>query len=101
MIDSTAAAATREPGLNEEATGRSGCNTVCVALDFEKKTLDTIGLERVKPAMAAGQYVWLDVDFNEVAEARRVLSSLGLVARHPIRTPCKGRPRHCSRPGGP
>lgn len=48
-----------------------------VALDFGAKTIDAVGMAGVRPAMAAGKFVWIDLDVSDAAEARAHLGAVG------------------------
>jgi magnesium transporter len=58
----------------------SGCAATVVALDFERKQEATIALEAATGAMAAGLFVWIDLDVGDRDEGRRLVSELGLVS---------------------
>ena len=49
-----------------------------VAFDFAAKQDPTIPIGEARAAMAAGKFVWIDVDIARTAEARTLLSQLGL-----------------------
>ena len=51
-----------------------------VAFDFAAKQAPNIDVGDAKAAMAAGKFVWIDVDVARVDEARRLLTDLGLCA---------------------
>ena len=55
------------------------CAVVAVELDFERRRETTIPLADAAAAMAAGRFVWIDLDAGDQVEARRLLSGLGLV----------------------
>jgi magnesium transporter len=57
-----------------------GCESFTVELDFLEKKERGISLAEAKASMAAGRFVWIDVDVADVAQAREVLRTLGLVA---------------------
>ena len=57
-----------------------GCDTFTVELDFDKKVERGIPLGDARAAMAAGHFVWIDVDVNDTALARKVIEELGIVA---------------------
>ena len=51
---------------------------VAVELDFKTKAHRRIDADQVRAAMAAGRFVWIDVDLAQAAEARRILGQLAL-----------------------
>ena len=53
-------------------------SVTAVELDFETKVERTIGLGEARGAMAAGRFVWLDVDFASSTDARADVGALGL-----------------------
>ncbi len=59
---------------------QSPCDPVIVEFDFDKKVERPIALAAVRSAFDAGKFVWVDVDFTNLDDARRVLTQLGLVA---------------------
>jgi magnesium transporter len=56
-----------------------GCAASVVALDFEHKQEAAIALADAAGAMAAGRFVWIDLDVRDATEARRLLGGLALV----------------------
>lgn len=58
----------------------NGCRTWAVEMDFEQKTEKEIPLGSARESMAAGRFVWADIDASSADGARRALASLGLVA---------------------
>jgi magnesium transporter len=57
----------------------TACAATVVALDFEHKQEAAIPLGEAVAAMAAGRFVWIDLDVRDPEEGRRQLMSLGLV----------------------
>ena len=55
------------------------CRVTVVGLDFARRQEAPLALEEIAGAMAAGQFVWIDLDVGDPAEGRRILSGLGLV----------------------
>jgi len=51
---------------------------VAVAFDFAAKVAPLVEASGVRAAMAAGSYVWVDIDCSDAEEARRVLAELAL-----------------------
>jgi magnesium transporter len=49
-------------------------------LDFATKIERQISMSQIKPSMASGKFVWVDVDVTNVDEARQNLSTLALCA---------------------
>lgn len=49
-----------------------------VSLDFKTKLHRRLNIDDIKPAMEAGQFVWIDVDVGQADEARKVLTRIGL-----------------------
>ena len=62
-------------GLEQQAA----CAVVAVELDFERRRETAIPLADIGASMAAGRFVWIDLDAGDQTEARRLLSGLGLV----------------------
>ena len=58
---------------------QTACAVVAVELDFERRRETAIPLAAAGAAMAAGRFVWIDLDAGDETEARRLLSGLGLV----------------------
>jgi len=54
------------------------CEHVLVEFDFERKIERPIPLADARDAVAAGRFVWLDLLASDVAEARRLLTDLGM-----------------------
>ena len=48
--------------------------------DFDKKTERQIPPGEIRDSMAAGKFIWIDIDVQDVDAARKVLSHLNLVA---------------------
>jgi magnesium transporter len=57
-----------------------GCRLQIVSFDFATKVEATVQLTDVPRALEAGQFVWLDLEARDGAEARRLLGDLKLVA---------------------
>ncbi|GMV16574.1 MAG: hypothetical protein AMXMBFR56_47980 [Polyangiaceae bacterium] len=57
---------------------RGSCVVRAVAFDFEKKAERSIELSEMKAEMAAGRFVWVDIDLADPVEARALLAELGL-----------------------
>ncbi len=53
---------------------------VVVAFDFGKKQAPIIPVAEARAAMAAGKFVWIDVDVARVDDARALLGQLALIA---------------------
>lgn len=58
---------------------RDGCQVHCTRFDFETKVEQGIELGAVPDAMAAGHFVWIDVDFSDPVAAKQTLESLALI----------------------
>ncbi|HYQ16377.1 MAG TPA: magnesium transporter CorA family protein [Polyangiaceae bacterium] len=56
------------------------CQLQIVELDFETKLERSLALDEVAPALAAGHFIWLDLEAHDATEARRLLGDLRLVA---------------------
>jgi magnesium transporter len=52
-----------------------------VSMDFRTKVHDVIAWTQLRPCMAAGKFVWIDVDVADMDEARRLLAKLDLCAQ--------------------
>ncbi|MBK9001859.1 MAG: magnesium transporter CorA family protein [Myxococcales bacterium] len=57
---------------------RGSCVVRAVAFDFEKKVERSIELSEMKAEMAAGRFVWVDIDLADPVEARALLAELAL-----------------------
>lgn len=68
------------------------CAVTVVEFDFENKVERSIALERLHPSMAAGKFVWVDIDVSQPAEARRVLADLELLEPEIIDDALSGEP---------
>jgi magnesium transporter len=64
-----------------ESTAMSSppCVVTAVELDFERKREGTVSLAGAAAAMAAGRFVWIDLDATDGEEGRRILGSLALL----------------------
>src|SRR5579885_2433057 len=49
-----------------------------VRFDFAAKQLAALNAGEVRAAMASGAFIWLDIDYVDAAEARRLLADVGL-----------------------
>ena len=70
----------------------SACTATVVALDFQRKQETTIALDAAVAAMIDGLFVWVDLDVGDRDEARRVLSTLGLVSDEVIEMSLRDEP---------
>jgi magnesium transporter len=52
----------------------------CVSLDFATKEHKKLPLDDAQAAMAAGQFVWIDIDVGQTEEARALLTKINLCA---------------------
>ena len=68
-----------KPPPNDDPTTAPPARLTLVELDFETKRERTITLADVKPALATGRFVWIDVEAGDEGEARTLLQSLSLV----------------------
>jgi magnesium transporter len=57
-------------------TAPAPCDIAVVALDFESKKEHAISIAEAPAAMAAGRFVWIDLDARDPEEARRLLCAL-------------------------
>ena len=71
-----------ESGDSDAMSSGSGEDPLLVAVefDFTNKTLRKLRLDEPGPSMAAGKFVWVDVDVGHVEEARQLLGRLALCA---------------------
>ena len=53
---------------------------VCVEMDFKSKQHRKLSINDVKASIAAGKFVWIDVDIARSEEARKLLTTLNLCA---------------------
>lgn len=58
----------------------SRCHLQIVAFDFATKVESSVKLTDIPRALEAGQFVWLDLEARDAAEARRLLGEFKLVA---------------------
>ncbi len=63
-----------------------------VELDFARKTDRRIDVGDAKAAMAAGCFVWIDLDVSEPEKARKILGPLGLCADEILEDALTGEP---------
>jgi len=61
-----------------------GACTRIVDFDFEKKLERRIGIDEIRPAMAEGRFVWIDVDTIETVQARNALEAIDLCSHEII-----------------
>ena len=84
-------AAEREPSEQSTRKGRSeppaakgkGSIISVVEFDFENKTEQSSSVEEILPAIERGRFVWIDVEWSDASDARRVVSSCS-VARDEV-----------------
>lgn len=60
------------------------CAVIVAALDFSSKTERMCSFADAPAAMDAGQFVWIDIDATNPAEARELLHSLKLIGEETI-----------------
>ncbi len=65
---------------------------VAVELDFERRRETAIPLADTAASMAAGRFVWIDIDAGDQTEARRLLSGLGLVGEDVVELALRDEP---------
>ncbi len=70
---------TRVAELSSSEVPAGGCRSRVVEFDFDTKTERAIDLAGFREAMAAGRFVWIDVDYGDPGAARRLLDGLGLL----------------------
>ena len=68
-------------GDTARASQALACQLQIIELDFETKLERALALADIAPAIAAGHFVWLDLEARDAAEARRLLGDLRLVGR--------------------
>jgi magnesium transporter len=61
------------------ATAQRQCQVRVVALDFDEKRETVISLPAARESMAAGRFVWIDLDATDAREARQLLAGLQLL----------------------
>jgi magnesium transporter len=61
-----------------------GACTRIVDFDFDKKIEKLITMDEIRPAMAAGRFVWVDIDTLDTVAARRALHAIDLCAHEII-----------------
>lgn len=66
-------------GAVEQAQARA-CQLQIVGFDFTTRLERSLSLEEVSSALAAGQFIWLDLEACDAREARRLLGDLELVS---------------------
>ena len=69
-----------------------GCTALVVEFDFENKAEKSSAIEEIAPALERGRFVWIDVEWSDALEARRVVSSCGLVRDEVIDDALSGEP---------
>jgi magnesium transporter len=57
----------------------AGCTPRAVAFDFAAKREAELQFEQLEVAFARGQFVWIDVAFSDVADARELLNAFGVL----------------------
>ena len=62
----------------------TACCASAVALDFDAKREAAIPLAQAAAEIAAGRFVWIDLEAADPAEARQILADLGLVGEEVI-----------------
>ena len=77
-----------EPGAARSAS----CSASVVEFDFETKTEKSSTIEEVRPAIESGRFIWIDVEWSDAIEARRVVSSCDLVRDEVIGDALTGEP---------
>jgi magnesium transporter len=60
------------------------CDIHCVEFDFQAKTEGVLVPGAVGASIKKGRFVWIDVTWNDVVDARTKLSALGLIAEEII-----------------
>jgi magnesium transporter len=65
--------------LGSEPQPQRPCQVFAVELDFESKREAPVALDAVRASMAAGRFVWIDVDAQDPAEGRLLLARLGVL----------------------
>jgi magnesium transporter len=70
------------PGQREadSTAGRVACTLRLVAFDFAAKRQTELQLEQLAAALEQGDFVWLDVAYADVEQARELLSAFGMLA---------------------
>jgi magnesium transporter len=58
----------------------SGCLVTVAEFDFEGKTERLVPLSDASDAMQRGRFIWIDVEFDSGADARKLLSELALIS---------------------
>jgi magnesium transporter len=66
------------------STGKGGCTPRIVAFDFEAKRETELQLEQLEAAFEVGHFVWLDLAFSDVEQARELLGAFGMLAPETI-----------------
>jgi magnesium transporter len=58
----------------------AACRLQIIDFDFEAKREASLSLDQVAPAIAAGHFIWLDLEARDPDEARRLLGGLSIVS---------------------
>jgi len=74
------------------AKSHPGVELRIVEFDFETKAERALGLEELEAAMAAGRFVWVDVDFSDAAGARALFEDLDLFSHEIVDDLLTGEP---------
>jgi magnesium transporter len=75
-----------------DAAPRDGAELLAVELDFKTKVHRPLAEHEIAPAMAAGKFVWIDVDLDGEAPARALLDRLALCSAEIIEDACTREP---------
>jgi magnesium transporter len=59
---------------------RDPVRVLCVELDFVERRHGAIPLDEARASMDAGRYVWIDLEYYDVGELRRILAELRLIS---------------------
>jgi magnesium transporter len=86
------ASADAVPSSRQATIEADGCALRVAEMDFANKIERSIGLEDALQSMDDGKFVWFDVDVRDAAGARKVVSSLGLVAEEILDDALTGEP---------
>ena len=77
FVDSSAPASSEASGVRaSRGVAQSGCRFWCVELNFETKTDRPCSIEEAAAAIAAGRFVWIDVELDDAAKAHATLQEL-------------------------
>ena len=92
MSATVAAATVSDPPPSHPTGETTSCTLNVVDFDFANKIEKSIAFDEAHEAMAAGRFVWVDIHATDVAEARRLLQAMKIIAEETINDALKNEP---------